>query len=138
MYCRSLAIYLRSLICWLHWLHVELVVFTYDSSLMLKLFGLHDFLYLWLHILILIINYRFFGLVYHIFILSIILCHFESLKLELFRRLNALALHVDLGNELLDCIFLGCLEHLLVQNVFGCFFESLFLVLLMDYLNGFL
>ena len=135
---RRRLVHLCALVCWLHWLHVELVVFPYDSSLMLKLFRLHNFLNLWLHILILIVNYRFFGLVNHIFILSIVLCHLESLKLELFRSLNRLAFHVDLWNELLDVLFFDCLEHLLVQNVFGYFFESLFLVLLMDYLNGFL
>ena len=130
--------YLQTLMCRLHWLHVQLIVFPNDSSLMLKLFWLHYFLYLRLHILILIINYRFFGLINHIFILSIILCHLESLKLELFRSLNRLTLHMYLRYEFLDILFLDRLQHLLVKDTFWCFFQSLLLVLLMDDLNGFL
>jgi hypothetical protein len=130
--------YLQTLMCRLHWLHVQLVVFTNDPSLMLKLFGLHYFLYLRLHILILIINYGFFSLINHIFILTIVFRHLESLKLKLFRSLYRLTLHMDLRYKLLDILFLDRLQHLLVQDTFGGLFESLLLVLLMDDLNGFL
>jgi len=73
--------HLLTLLCYLHWLHVQLIVFTYHPSLVLKFFAFHDFLYFRLHILELIVNYGFFSLFNHIFILSIILRHLESLKL---------------------------------------------------------